>query len=96
MNPSQSTVKLVCSFLLVCIVAASSSLASADSLQLRDGRHLHGKYVGGSSTMIGFITSGSVEYFQTSDVLALMFDNDAEPLHNRANLSKARPQRGKI
>jgi hypothetical protein len=32
--------------------------------------------------MIGFMTSGSVEYFQTSDVLALVFDNNAEPSLN--------------
>jgi len=32
--------------------------------------------------MIGFMTSGSVEYFQTSDVLALMFDNNVEPSVN--------------
>jgi hypothetical protein len=29
--------------------------------------------------MVGFMTSGSVEYFQTSDVLALMFDTNVEP-----------------
>jgi hypothetical protein len=32
--------------------------------------------------MIGFMTSGSVEYFQISDVLALMFDNNVEPAVN--------------
>lgn len=32
--------------------------------------------------MIGFMTSGSVEYFQISDVLALMFDNSAQPSIN--------------
>jgi len=32
--------------------------------------------------MIGFMTSGSVEYFQISDVLVLMFDNNVEPAVN--------------
>jgi len=62
--------------LLVC-----SSLAAADSIQLRNGRHLQGKYLGGTTTMIGFMTSGAVEYFATSDVLALMFDSADSPLN---------------
>ncbi len=81
MNSSRFPAK--CTFTLVtCIMAVCSSLASADSLQLRNGHHLQGKYVGGSTTMIGFMTSGSVEYFQTSDVLALIFDNNTEPSAN--------------
>jgi hypothetical protein len=78
MNPSKFTRQRIWT-LIVCIVAMCSSFASADSLHLRDGRHLQGKYVGGSTNMIGFMTSGSIEYFQTSDVLALIFDSSAEP-----------------
>jgi hypothetical protein len=84
MNPSRSIatrfyVLIVC---IVSIVTGCSSTAFADSLHLRNGRYLQGKYVGGSTTMIGFMTAGSVEYFQTSDVLALMFDSNAEPSPN--------------
>jgi hypothetical protein len=84
MNPSRSTatrfyVLIVC---IVSMVVGCSSMAFADSLHLRNGRYLQGKYVGGSTTMIGFMTAGSVEYFQTSDVLALMFDSNAEPSPN--------------
>ena len=61
--------------ILCCFVAAGALLAGADSLQLRNGRHLQGKYIGGSSTAVGFMSGGSVEYFTTSDVLALIFDN---------------------
>lgn len=77
MNPARFTAKRIC-VIVICVMAASSCLASADSLHLRNGRHLQGKYVGGSTSMIGFMTSGSVEYFQTSDVLALMFDSNVE------------------
>jgi|SRR5882672_5158024 len=59
----------------VCCLAVCASLAQADSIQLRNGRHLQGKFVGGTATAIGFMTSGSVEYFATSDVLVLIFDN---------------------
>lgn len=66
-------------FLLV--LSVSSSLVAADSIQLRNGRHLQGKYLGGTTTTIGFMTSGAVEYFATSDVLALMFDSADSPLN---------------
>jgi hypothetical protein len=56
-------------------LAICASLAGADSLQLRNGRHLQGKYIGGTSTAIGFMSGPSVEYFATADVLAIMFDN---------------------
>jgi hypothetical protein len=78
----QGSNKQLASILVICLVAACCSLASADSLQLRNGRHLQGKYVGGSTTMVGFMTSGAVEYFQTSDVLALMFDSNVDPALN--------------
>ncbi len=60
---------------LVLVLALCSSLAAADSIQLRNGRHLQGKYIGGTTSVVGFMTSGAVEYFPTADVLALMFDN---------------------
>jgi hypothetical protein len=65
---------------LVFCLALCASLARADSIQLRNGRHLQGKYIGGTTTAIGFMTSGSVEYFATSDVLVLIFDNNDSPL----------------
>lgn len=60
-------------FLVVCL-----GLAAADSLELRNGRHLQGKYVGGNSTMIGFMTGAAVEYFSTTEVLALIFDRSPD------------------
>jgi len=65
---------------LICCLAISAGLASADSLQLRNGRHLQGKYIGGTSNAIGFMTAGALEYFATSDVLVLIFDNNESPL----------------
>lgn len=64
----------VCYCVIFCV-----SLASADSIQLRNGRRLEGKYIGGTTTMIGFMTAGDVEYFSTSEVLVLMFDGNASP-----------------
>jgi hypothetical protein len=51
------------------------AIAGADSIQLRDGRHLQGKYLGGTTTAVEFMTDTAVEYFPVSDVLVLVFDN---------------------
>jgi hypothetical protein len=65
----------VMALLLVC-----AGLAASDSLELRNGRHLQGKYVGGTAAVIGFMTGNTVQYFATSDVLALIFDNIEAPM----------------
>jgi hypothetical protein len=51
------------------------AMARADSIQLRDGRHLQGKYLGGTTTAVEFMTDTAIEYFPVSDVLVLVFDN---------------------
>jgi hypothetical protein len=65
----------------IVIVLASliltSSLASADSLQLHDGRHFDGHYVGGTESIIAFLTEGSVQYFPTGEVLLVVFGNQS-------------------
>ncbi len=72
MKPSWFCGTIVC-FLMVC-----ASLAASDSIELRDGRHLQGRYIGGTARLIGFMSSGAVEYFATKDVLALIFDKNAD------------------
>ena len=59
--------------LMICL-----GFASADSLQLRNGRRLQGKYIGGTSTAVGFMSGASVEYFSTADVSVLIFENAAD------------------
>jgi len=49
---------------LICCLAICAGLAQADSMQLRNGRHLQGKYIGGTTTSIGFMTAGAVEIFR--------------------------------
>jgi hypothetical protein len=63
-------------------LAFASTIATADSIQLRNGRHLQGKYIGGTATLVGFMSAGAVEYFSTADVLALMFDNSESSLND--------------
>src|SRR3977135_1987442 len=77
-----------------CCLALCVGLAGADSSQLRNGRHLQGKYIGGTTTAIGFMTGGTIEYFATTEVLVLMFDNgnDSPLSEMKPSPMKAEPQ----
>jgi hypothetical protein len=51
-----------------------SSLSRADSLTLRDGRHVQGKFSGGTQGVIAFSVGGATQYFDVSSVLVMTFD----------------------
>ena|SRR5713226_5765354 len=48
-------------------------VAAADTLELRDGRILKGKYLGGTQAVLRFESSGEVQTFNTIDIVALTF-----------------------
>ncbi len=48
-------------------------VAAADTLELKDGRVLKGKYLGGTQAVLRFETSGEVQTFNTTDIVALTF-----------------------
>lgn len=75
---------------LCCLVALCATVSYADSIQLRSGRHLQGKFIGGTATSIEFMTNQAVEYFPTSDVLAVLFDS------NDASLGRLQPNSKRI
>jgi len=53
------------------------ALAWTDSLTLRDGRQLQGKYAGGNSNVIAFAVNGNIQYFPVSEVRVVIFgDSD--------------------
>jgi hypothetical protein len=47
--------------------------ASADTLELKDGRVLKGKYLGGTQAVMRFEVNGEVQTFNTTDIVALTF-----------------------
>ena len=54
--------------------------AAADTLELKDGRILHGRYLGGTQAVLRFEINGEVQTFYVSETLALTFtgnSNDA-------------------
>ena len=74
MKPSQFPLKptlhrlyATAAFLLAC------TLAQADVLELKNGKVLSGKYVGGTAGAIRFETSAGMQVIETSQALALTF-----------------------
>jgi len=50
-----------------------ASMAAADTLELKDSRVLHGKYLGGTQAVLRFEVNGEVQTFSTNDIVALTF-----------------------
>src|SRR5258708_38534447 len=46
---------------------------TADSLELRDGRILKGKFLGGTQAVLRFEINGEIQTFNTTDAVALTF-----------------------
>src|SRR5260370_23750502 len=51
--------------------------AAADTLELKDGRVLKGKYLGGTQAVLRFEINGEVQTFNTTDAVALTFTGSA-------------------
>jgi len=50
-----------------------AGMASADTLELKDGRVVRGKYLGGTQAVLRFEVNGEVQTFSTNDIVALTF-----------------------
>jgi hypothetical protein len=53
--------------------AALAGAATADTLELKDGRVLQGKFLGGTQAILRFQVDGEVQTFSTNDIVALTF-----------------------
>jgi hypothetical protein len=76
------------------LVAGAFSLllaaaASADTLELKDGRVLQGRYLGGTRAVLRFEVDGAVQTFSTNDVVAVTFTNGSS--NNAAPPTDAAP-----
>ena len=70
-NPTLRWLALTASALLIC------TLARADVLELKNGKVLTGKYLGGTAGTVRFETSAGTEVIETSQALALTFSGGA-------------------
>src|SRR5438132_11829316 len=61
------------SMLMAGAALAFAGLGFADTLELKDGRVLRGKYLGGTQAVLRFEVNGEVQAFNTVDIVALTF-----------------------
>src|SRR5260370_31474022 len=51
--------------------------AAADTLELKDGRVLKGKYLGGTQAVMRFEINGELQTFNTTEIVALTFTGNS-------------------
>ena len=68
--------KQICGAIIALCVAAVA--ARADSLELKNGSLIKGKFMGGMQTSITFQVGSSVQSYDVADVRSLRFDSEAQ------------------
>ncbi len=66
--------KLNCGIFIVLCLAAS--IARADSLELKNGSLIKGRFIGGTDGEISFQVGSSVQKFNVADIVSIKFDSD--------------------
>src|SRR6202046_4758966 len=66
--------KLKCVFLTALTLAAS--MAWADTLELKNGSVIKGKFLGGTETEISFQVGSTVQKYNVADIVSLKFDSE--------------------
>jgi hypothetical protein len=83
--------RLKCGSLVALIMAAS--IASADTLTLKNGSQIKGKFLGGSETEISFQVGSTLQKYNVTDIVSLSFDSEgvanAPALQTRSPLPDA-------
>jgi len=75
---------------LVVALCLAASVASADSLELKNGSLIQGKFVSRTDTEITFQVGSSIQKYNLSDIVSLKFDSETErndTLRRRSSLS---------
>ena len=66
--------KLSCG--LVVALCLAGSIASADSLELKNGSLIEGKFIGGTDSEISFQVASSVQKYNLADIVSVKFDSE--------------------
>lgn len=64
-------------FLVAAAALLLAGIGRADTLELKDGRVLQGKYLGGTQAVLRFEVNGEVQTFPTNDIVALTFTRNS-------------------
>src|SRR5271165_7208687 len=73
-----NTKKICGAIVALCVVAITAITASADSLELKNGSLIKGKFVGGTETSISFQVGSSMQRYDVGDIRSLRFESEAE------------------
>ncbi len=76
--------KQICGLIVALSVAAVC--ARADSLELKNGSLINGKFMGGNETSISFQVGSSEQSYDVADVRSLRFDSDAQDVSPSVSL----------
>src|ERR1700758_4407438 len=68
--------KKICGLIVALSVATVS--ARADSLELKNGSLIKGKFMGGNQTSISFQVGSSLQSYDVADIRSLRFESDAQ------------------
>ena len=68
--------KQICGVIVALCVAAVA--ARADSLELKNGSLINGKFMGGTQTSISFQVGSSVQSYDVADIRSLRFGSEAQ------------------
>jgi hypothetical protein len=61
---------------LVLSLCLAASIACADTLELKNGSLIHGKYLGGTESQITFQVGSTVQKYNITDIASLKFDSE--------------------
>lgn len=85
--------KIRTSFVLVLAFCVVASVAWADSLELKNGSLIKGKYVGGTENEIIFQVGSSRQSYNIADIVSLKFDSDRTPADTTSAMPPAQTER---
>jgi len=63
---------------LVAVLCLVASIGLADSLELRNGSRINGKFVGGTENEISFQVGSSVQKYNVADIVSVKFESDTD------------------
>ena len=66
-------------FLMVVALCVAASIARADSLELKNGSLIKGRFIGGTDSVINFQVGSSVQKYSVADIVSLKFDSERPP-----------------
>jgi hypothetical protein len=63
-------------WMVIIAVCFLASVLSADTLKLKDGRTIEGKYLGGTDSEVTFYTNGNLQHFPIANLASITFGDE--------------------